>query len=98
MTYVGSLQKRFPSLSPIGTGWIACIRDPRLPWPVCPAGCAFALVYLSLSDLELVPCLASYFECADGLQSAAETLVGQLDTDSGLRLVLACLLSQCAVP
>src|SRR5258708_3262068 len=28
MTYVGSFQKRFSSLSPIGTGWIAYVRDP----------------------------------------------------------------------
>src|SRR5205807_6758433 len=67
------------------------------PRPVRPARSAFALVYLSLPDLEFVPCLAADFECADGLQSAAETLLGQLDTDSGLLLVLACLLSQCAV-
>src|SRR6267142_4574585 len=97
MTDVGTFQKRFSSLSPIGTGWIAYVRDPRLPWPARPARSALALVYLSLPDLEFVPCLAPYFECADGLQSAAEALVGQLDTDSGLRLVLACLLSQCAV-
>src|SRR5467141_1066523 len=98
MTYVPTFQKRFSSLSPIGTGWIAYVRDPRLPRPVRPARSAFALVYLSLPDLEFVPCLAPCFERADGLQSAAKTLVGQLDPDSGLCFVLARLLSQCAVP